>query len=328
MRGIAPWLVGIALLPGTGWGAELRFGSPQTPAGAVAVVASELKVWDRHHVQVQALPFAAAINSRDAIVGGKLEIGIAGLANFIVGAAAADVVAIGVAVDQCASTSVMVRADSAIQAVPDLTGKRVGAQTGTVTHGAFVNRLLPKARLKAGDLAIVNLRFQDMLGALGAGSLDAVTAVDPFMSTAVHGGTGRVLTDFCPFSRVPLVLATSDGILRARGDEVAGFLRGWLDAARIFEGRPAYAAEVYGRSLKGRGYELPAEVIAQILRRLNVNADAVALSPPFIEFVKEEAQLMHTAGPLKQIPDWSRALRPALLRRYYAVVCPEVNSKG
>ncbi len=315
MRRIAVLIAGAMLLPGVGWGAELRFGYPQTPAGVVAVVASELHVWDRHSVTVQALPFAAAINTRDAIVGGKLEIGIAGLANFIVGAAAADVVAIGVAVDQCASTSVMVRADSPIKALADLKGKKVGAQTGTVTHGALVNRLLPKVGLKAGDLEIVKIRFQDMVSTLGAGSLDAVTAVDPFMSSAEHGRTGRILTDFCPFSRVPLVLATSDAILRARGDEVAGFLKGWLDAARIFEERPEYAAEVYGRSLKARGYELPAEVILQVVRRLNVRAGAVALSPPFVEFVKEEAQLMHKAGPLKQIPDWSRALRPALLGR-------------
>ncbi len=112
-----------------------------------------------------------------------------------------------------------------------------------------------------------------------------------------------------------MTLAMADPTDQQTVDEVAGFLKGWLDAARIFEERPEYAAEVYGRSLKARGYELPAEVILQVVRRLNVRAGAVALSPPFVEFVKEEAQLMHKAGPLKQIPDWSRALRPALLGR-------------
>ena len=71
-------VLGLLLVPGSVWGAELRFGYPQTPAGAVAVVANELRVWDRHNLQVQALAFPAAINTRDAIVGGKLEVGIAG----------------------------------------------------------------------------------------------------------------------------------------------------------------------------------------------------------------------------------------------------------
>jgi ABC-type nitrate/sulfonate/bicarbonate transport system substrate-binding protein len=191
----------------------------------------------------------------------------------------------------------------------------VGAQTGTVTHGALVNRLLPKVGLAAGDLQIINIRFQDMIGALEAGSVEAVTAVDPFMSAAEQGKIGRVLTDFCPFSRVPLVLATSDAVLKARGDEVAAFLRGWMDAARVFEARPAQAAELYGRSLKARGYELPAEVVAQIVRRLHVRPDTSVLSPPFMEFTKEEAELMQRAGRLPRIPDWARALRPDLIGR-------------
>ena len=61
--------LGMLLVPGSVWSAELRFGHPQTPAGAVAVVAHELRTWDRHNLTVQAIPFPAAINTRDAIVG-------------------------------------------------------------------------------------------------------------------------------------------------------------------------------------------------------------------------------------------------------------------
>jgi ABC-type amino acid transport substrate-binding protein len=185
----------------------IKFGYPQTPAGALAVVADKTDLWAKNGVKVQSISFAAGINARDAIISGRLDVGVAGLTNFLSGASEAGLVALGIAVDQCASAAILVKPGSPIRSVGDLKGRRIASQTGTITHSVFANRLLPSAKLTINDVQIVNLRFQDMVSTLAAGSVDAVVAVDPFLSSAEHNGVGRVVTDFCRAGPVPLILA-------------------------------------------------------------------------------------------------------------------------
>lgn len=90
--------------------------------------------------------FAASINARDALLGGKIDIGITAIPNFL-SAAVADAGVIGVAVDQCASTAVMVKPDAPHRSVVDFKGKRIASQTATATYGMFVNRVLPQSGL-------------------------------------------------------------------------------------------------------------------------------------------------------------------------------------
>jgi ABC-type nitrate/sulfonate/bicarbonate transport system substrate-binding protein len=284
----------------------IKFGYPQTPAGAVAVVADKAGLWAKNGLKVESIAFAAAINARDAIIGGHLDVGIAGLSNFLVGASEADMVALGVAVDQCASSAIVVKPGSAIHSIADLKGKRVASQTGTITQSAFVNRLLPHAKMTASDVQMVNLRFQDMISALSAGSVDAVTAVDPFLSTAEHAGAGTVVTDFCDGSPVPLILATSPTFAK-NTDVVRKFIKTWREAAGLFHSEPDRVAQIYSDSLKARGYDLPHDVVVDIVRRLNVKSDTVLFSPRFLTFVHEEAEFMRKDGQLSRIPDLAAA---------------------
>jgi ABC-type nitrate/sulfonate/bicarbonate transport system substrate-binding protein len=157
----------------------IKFGYPQTPAGALAVVADKTELWAKSGLKLESISFAAAINARDAIIGGRLDVSIAGLTNFLAGASEAGIVSLGVAVDQCASAAILVKPGSTVRSVADLKGKRIASQSGTITQSVLVNRLLPGAKLTAGGVQLVNLRFQDMVSALSARSVDAAAAVDP-----------------------------------------------------------------------------------------------------------------------------------------------------
>ena len=299
----------VLLRPAPAVGGELRFGNLQTPSGAVGIVGAELGVWERHGVKVQMLPFTASINARDALVGGKIDLGITAIPNFLSAAVEADAVTIGVAVDQCASTAVMVKPESPVRTVADLKGKRVASQTATATYGMFTKRVLPQAGLKLGDVTLVNIRFQDMVSALLSGSVDAVTVVDPYLSSTEFDKAARVVTDFCPYAPVPLLLTTTDAVLKRSRDDVTRFLKGWSDAARVFEERPDQATDIYSRSLKARGYDLPREVVGRIIRRLNVKVQTLALGAPLVQYFKDEAEAMSKAGTLARIPDWARAIQ-------------------
>ena len=280
----------------------IKFGYPQTPAGALAVVADKTDLWAKNGLKVQSISFAAAINARDAIISGRLDVGVAGLTNFLSGASEAGLVALGIAVDQCASAAILVKPGSPIRSLGDLKGRRIASQTGTITHSVFVNRLLPSVKLTINDVQIVNLRFQDMISTLAAGSVDAVAAVDPFLSSAEHNGVGRVVTDFCRGGPVPLILAASPNVAK-NTDVVRGFIRTWQQAGKLFQSEPDRVAHIYADSLKARGYDLPHDVVVTIVQRLNAKSDTVLFSPRFFTYVREETKFMQQEGQLSRLPD-------------------------
>jgi len=275
----------------------LKFGYPQTPAGALAVVADKTELWAKNGLKVDSISFAATINVRDAIISGRLDVGIAGLTNFLSGASEAGLVALGVAVDQCASAGILVKPGSTVRSLADLKGKRIASQTGTITHSVVVHRLLPLAKLTASDVQFVNLRFQDMVSALSAGSVDAVAAVDPFLSSAEQSGAGIVITDFCRAGPVPLILAASPDFAQ-NTDLVRRFIKTWQQAGKLFQSEPDRVAQIYADSLKARGYDLPHNVVMDIVRRLSVKPDTVLFSPRFLAYVHEEAKFMQQEGQL------------------------------
>jgi ABC-type nitrate/sulfonate/bicarbonate transport system substrate-binding protein len=284
----------------------IKFGYPQTPAGALAVVADKAELWAKNGLKVESISFAAAINARDAIISGRLDVGIAGLTNFLAGASEAGIVSLGVAVDQCASAAILVKPGSPIRNLADLKGKRIASQTGTITQSVLVNRLLPGAKLMASDVQLVNLRFQDMVSALSARSVDAAAAVDPFLSSAEQSGTGTVVTDFCRAGPVPLIFAASTNFAK-NTDLVRKFIKTWQQAGKLFQSDPELVARIYADSLKARGYELPHEVVVNIIRRLNVKPDTVMFSPRFLDYVREEAKFMQQQGQLSRLPDFAAA---------------------
>lgn len=302
IRAITPLLLICAMSTAAAGEDTVKLGYPLTPVGALAVVAEQTELWSKNGLKVESVPFAAAINVRDALVGGRVDVGITGLSNFLVGASEAGMLALGVAADQCASTAILVKPDSPIRSITDLKGKRVASQTGTVTHGAFVNRVLKSAGIAVSDLEMVNLRFQDMISALSAGSVDAVTAVDPFLSSAEHANAGVIVSDFCPYGRVPLIFAASENFMKNQ-DVVRKLITAWQDAAKLFVSEPQRTAQIYADSLKARGYELPPEVVLKIVQRLNVKPATILFSPEFLAYVGEEASFMQQSGQLARVPD-------------------------
>jgi NitT/TauT family transport system substrate-binding protein len=292
---------------------DFKFGYPSTPAGALAIVANKLDVWKKYDIVVTPIQQAAAVNVRDALVSGSLDVGFAGLSNFIVAVAAgAPVVTIGIATDQCAASAIVVRGDSPYKTLADLKGKRIGSEIATVTHGTFVSRVLPKSQLGPRDLRVVNVRFGDMISALLSNSVDAVTAVEPFLSQAERNGTIRILTDFCPFGPVPVVVTTGKLTLQNRRDTEEKFMKALIEVAQFFADKPSEAAKIYGDELRAKGFDLPPETVLQIVKRLNITPQRLRLSPDMLAYAQEEARRMNAAGQIDMVPDLKAAFDPAV----------------
>jgi len=297
---------------------ELRFGYPATPAGAIGIVGNALGVWKRHDLDLAAVQTAAAIDTRNAMVAGSVNIGINGLSNFLAAAArGAPLVSIGVAVQQCAATAVAVRADAPYRSLADLKGKRIGSEVGSITHGTLVNRVLTGEGSAPSDFKIINVRFRDMISALLSNSVEAVTAVEPFLSAAERAGSVRVITDFCPYGKVYMLLVANEQV-RASGPKVESFLQAIQEIHGTFSTDPAKAAQIYGDDLRGKGFDIPPDVAERIVTRLGIAADTARFRPDIIDYARDEARLMKQNGLLDADPDVTGAFDIELNRQALA----------
>ena len=89
-------------------------------------------------------------------------------------------------------TALAVRADSPIQSLKDLKGKKVAATKGTDPF-LFLLRALPTVGLKRSDVEIVALQHADGKAALEQGRVDAWAGLDPLLAASE---LGPVNTDF------------------------------------------------------------------------------------------------------------------------------------
>jgi NitT/TauT family transport system substrate-binding protein len=310
--------IALVLAPLSASAQELRFGYPATPAGAIGIVGNALGVWKKHDLDLSAVQTAAAIDTRNAMVAGSVDIGINGLSNFLAAAArGAPLVAIGVAVDQCAATTVAVRADAPYRSLADLKGKRIGSEVGSITHGTLVNRVLAAEGTAPSDFTVINVRFRDMIGALLSNSVEAVTAVEPFLSAAERSGNVRAITDFCPYGKVYMLLVANEQV-RASVRKVENFLQAVQEIDGIFSTDPAKAARIYGDDLRSKGFDIPPDVAERIVARLGIAADTARFRPDIIDYARDEARLMKQNGWLDADPNVAAAFDIDLNRQALA----------
>jgi NitT/TauT family transport system substrate-binding protein len=88
---------------------------------------------------------------------------------------------------------VMVKADSPIQSMKDLKGKRVAIPSRFAVDYLFVRRLLKQHGMTAGDVTIVEMNPPDMPAALYAGAVAAYATGEPFGAVAEKAGYARPL---------------------------------------------------------------------------------------------------------------------------------------
>lgn len=85
----------------------------------------------------------------------------------------------------------VVRSDSPAKTAKDLEGKTIAATFGSIAE-AGVKAWLRTNGADIGKIKFVEVRYQDMLGALETKSIDAAHIVDPFFTVAMERGIVRV----------------------------------------------------------------------------------------------------------------------------------------
>ncbi|MGE5089745.1 MAG: ABC transporter substrate-binding protein [Candidatus Levyibacteriota bacterium] len=294
-----------------GASAPLTLGIQNTSWGVVGMVAEGEQTFKKHGANVKVLLFDTGKTTRDAMIAGRVDIGVLGATPFIIGAAKGEMLGIGMSMYAGRTNALVAAKGRGIKTVADLKGRKVASQLGSATDYVFENKILPKYGLKKGDVQVVNTQFQNQVSALVSKSVDAFAGVEPFPSVAEVDGLGKVLLDYSEFDMVPVILAANRPVLEHKHEAAVAFFRGWLDAVDIMKKDPARSAKIVWNHFKSQGYEVKEAVIEHMIAKLEIDSN---YSSKLSAYLTDESKILVSQHKIPAVPDWSKLLDTSVMK--------------
>lgn len=127
-------------------------------------------------------------------------------------------------------------AESSIQRVEDLRGKRVCAQLKMFSE-LFVREMLRKHGLNASDVTLVQC-VPEQVGELLGNTVEAGHTWDPFTKQVVDHGGHVLFTSAETPGLISDVLVMRSDVVKARPDDVRAFNAGWFEALDYWQAHP------------------------------------------------------------------------------------------
>ncbi len=291
--------------------APLTFGYQTTSWGTIGMLVDTEGLFKKAGGNVTILKFDGGKTTRNAMISGRVDVGVIGSTPFVIGAAKGDLVAIGMSMYAGKTDSVVVAKNKGMKSVADLKGRKVASQIGSATDHVFREKILPKFGLSKNDVQIVNLPHQNHIAAMGAGSVDAFAGVEPFPSIAEVDGIGDVVIDYSGFDILPVLLAANRPVMKQKRAAVIALLRGWLAGVALFKSDPEKSAQIVQAFFKNQGFEVSAAVVKRMLSKLDVET---AFKPGLRAYLEDEANVLIKNKAIASMPDWGKILDAELLQ--------------
>jgi NitT/TauT family transport system substrate-binding protein len=298
-------------LPAFAAGKTINFGYQTTSWGAVGMIAQSQELFKKAGADVKIFQFSSGKDARNAMIAGRVDVGIIGTTPFIIGAAKGDMQAIGSALYASKTLAVVVSIKSGIKTLQELKGKKIGSQFGSATDYVFQNKILPKAGLKPSDVQMVNVRFQNHVAAMTAGSIDAFAGVEPFPSVAEVNGLGKVLTDYSSYDLLPIILGANTKTINENRDNLVAFMRGWLAAIDVYENHRDQATKIVLDFFKKKGFDVNEKIIKLMLNKIDVKPD---FGPQLKTYLEEQSKVLVSQKKIAAVPDWGKLLNDSILK--------------
>jgi ABC-type nitrate/sulfonate/bicarbonate transport system substrate-binding protein len=248
-------------------------------------------------VTVEIIPFESPTDGKAAVVTKSVDFGTFGIAAAILGAAAHEpVVVFGSSCNK--GMAVVAKADSGINTLKDLKGKRVAIWPGS-TQEVFILERLRMEGMTIHDVESVRVSFSEMPAALARGDVDAYVGAEPGPGLSLASGVGKIVE--YPYSTP---MGSLNMILAAHRDTL--------------EQQPDNAKLVLSLQKQASTYAMahPDEMIAMTVAKLGMKKEAVErsignvelnwqMTPQMVEQGKTYAQHMLELKQIKALPDFA-----------------------
>ena len=194
--------------------------------------------------------------------------------------------------------SVMTLPDSGIETVTDLAGKKVGVNTLNNISDSTISEAVKQAGGDYESIEFVEIPFPELSGQLAAGTVDAIAAVEPFVTIAGADGAVPVFSNYAePVDDLTVaVYFTSDGYVQENPEIVEKFVRAMNASQEFAEQNPEKV-----RALLPTYTSLKPEVIEQLtLPRYATEVNRAS--------VEEVARISQDRGLVEELPNMDELL--------------------
>lgn len=247
--------------------------------------------------KVEVIPFESPTEGKNAVVTKSVDFGMFGIAAATLGAAAGEpIVVIASACNR--GMAVISGANSSINTIKDLAGKRVAIWPGS-TQEVFILERLHMEGMSVKDITPVRISFSEMHLALARGDVDAYVGAEPGPGVSLSTGVGKLVE--YPYSTP---MGSLNMVFGAHRDTLAE--------------KPKLAEVILGihRHASEYGMKNPDAVATMAVQKLGQKKEAIEKSVPNVELTwkfgpteiaqsKTYAERMLEMKQIKQLPDFS-----------------------
>lgn len=267
-------------------GATLRVGDQLNVFETTLAAAGQL---EEVPYSIEWTTFASGPPLLEALAAGAIDIGMAGDAPPILGAAAGDPVAVAAVSTTDPLDSIVVPAGSDIAAPEDLAGKRIAFVKGSSANDLLL-QVLEEAGIDYGDITPVELQPADALGAFGGGDFDAWAVWEPFVTLS----EGTVIANGADYGTSYNVQVTTTEVLDdpVQGAVVADYLCRVVKAQAWGTANPDHWLAGFEDSSAG----VPADIIEQVV--VGIDPVYVAVDDQVVGDFQAEADRFTDSGIL------------------------------
>ena len=244
----------------------------------------------------EVLPFTNPGDMKTALLAGSLDLCGTTIVTAITAASKGEPVVIVTGLSNRCS-ALVVAADSNIEKVEDLKGKKIAYVPGTMHHLLLLEALSKGGLNPETDVELVRIDFFDMGQALAQGQIDAFYSGEPYPSMAVQQGTGRILLypeDGDGFGIINSGMMTTGDKIEENPELIQSLVNAHVKATEFLnsdKGAWLDKAEEFGA-------ERPVLEVAETNIQLFWKIDDA-----YIESVKHLAERMKEQGLITEIPD-------------------------
>ena len=155
-------------------------------------VAEAQKQYEAQGLKVKTVQFNNGGDLMNAMASGDVDVGYVGITPVLSSIEKGVPVKV-VSGAQIEGSGVVVSADSGINSLADLKGKKVGTPGAATIQNMIITYALNQSGVSTDDVELVAMKAAQMTDALKAGQIDAMICWEPYSSIAVNNGYGKLL---------------------------------------------------------------------------------------------------------------------------------------
>jgi NitT/TauT family transport system substrate-binding protein len=280
----------------------------QTLYSAHIIIAREKGFFTKRDLDIDPKLFTAGRLTLDAVMAGAVDMCATAETPMTAAVMAQRPIAVVARLAKATPTT-LINVDSGIKTLQDLKGKKLGVSIGSGSE-VYLFNVLAKAGLKPSDTTYVNLRPEDMPGALANGSVDAINTWQPNIANAERllGGKAKVL-DTAGIYNETWDLVMMQDYLRTHARQATAMIRALLDAEAFIRDNRSEAIDILSRVVG---------VDRNVVEASWSNFEfRIALDPALLDILQAHSRWRLATGNLPQgvtsIPDFRGVIFPGPL---------------